>query len=158
MSWASDMIEFVLMHAENIENAVQESRLDGGVKGSVGGRGSRMNDPTSSNAIRNAMEIPVVRISYGPKIAGERSTKRVRNPEKWLRMARDVREYYTVCGNDRMKEFFKCRYERCEDWRYTCRTLGISKDVYYAMRADVIRTAELYAVFRGAVAPIDCRI
>lgn len=158
MPWASDMIEFVLMHTAEIESAVQEKRMDIGGKNGVSGRGSRMYDPTASSAIRNAMEIPVVRISYGPKVAGERSTKRVRNPEKWLRMAQDVREYYAASSNKRLQEFFNSRYDRGEDWRYTCRVLGISKDIYYAMRADVMRTAELYAVFRGAVAPIDCRI
>ena len=159
MPWVSEMIEFVLMHTEEIEKAVHDARMDGGAKGAAGGsRGSRVSDPTAANAIRNAMEISAVRIAYGPRVAGEREMKRVKNPEKWLRTARDVREYYAVCGNDRLRVFFQCRYELCEDWKNTCQKLGIGKDTYYAMRADVIRTAELYAVFRGAASPIDCRI
>ena len=157
MNRTSEMIEFVLMYTADIEQAVQDSRVDTGAKDDArGSRGSKRSDPTAVNAIRNAMEVPVVHIVYGAKIAGRREMKRVRHPEKWLKMAHDVRAYYKE--HARLKNFFSSRYDECEDWRSACTRLGISKDTYYEMRADVLHTAELYAVYRGAVAPIDCRI
>ena len=157
MNWTSEMIEFVLMYTADIEQAVQESRADTGAKDDArGSRGSKRSDPTAVNAIRNAMEVPVVNIVYGAKIAGRREMKRVRHPEKWLKMARDVREYYRE--HDRLKSFFRSRYDECEDWQSACKSLGIGKNRYYEMRSDVLHTAEIYAVAHGALSPMDCRI
>lgn len=96
-----------------------------------------------------------VTVTYRTK-AGQREEKRIRHPKKWVSMARDVRGYCDQ--SEQHKDFFKSRYELREEWRDGCRRLGISKDTYYAMRADILRMGELYAVYRGAVAPMDCRI
>ena len=97
-----------------------------------------------------------VTVTYRTK-AGQREEKRIRHPKKWVSMARDVRGYCEQ-NETSYKEFFQSRYDMCEEWRDACKRLGISKDTYYAMRADVLRMGELYAVYRGAVAPMDCRI
>lgn len=96
-----------------------------------------------------------VTVAYRTK-TGQREEKRIRHPQKWVSMARDVRGYCDQ--SEQHKDFFKSRYELREEWRDACRRLGISKDTYYAMRADILRMGELYAVYRGAVAPMDCRI
>lgn len=87
---------------------------------------------------------------------GQREEKRVLHPDRWLMMARAVRDYYAE--DARVGAFLESRYGLHEDWREACARLGVSKDGYYKLRAEVIHMAELFAVYHGAVAPSDCRM
>lgn len=161
MRWSDELIEFVLMHEEEIKTAVVEARLDSGSKGErVGGKGSHIGNPTASNAIRNAMGVPSVRIAYGPKMAGMQAVKLIKNPEKWLKVASAVRSFYSADGtaSETEQEFFARRYVKQEYWKDTCAAMNMKRDTYYAMKASAIRTTELYAVFYGALSPMECRV
>ncbi len=147
------VIEFVLMYHNEIEAAVEDKRNGGNVitGGSCGH--SRISDPTANKAVRNASEVASVKIVHGASWCGERSTKTIRFPERWLRVSKAVRDHHEE--NDRTRDFFDRRYNKREDWRTTCRELNMSRGVYYAMRTDVIHIAELYAAHYGAFAPQD---
>ena len=89
-----------------------------------------------------------VTVTYRTK-AGQREEKRIRHPKKWVSMARDVRGYCEQ-NEPSYKDFFQSRYDMCGGGEMLVSDLGISKDTYYAMRADVLRMGELYVVYRGA--------
>lgn len=147
-----NLIEFVLMYAQDIAEAVEEKRQDagGGKTGGTNGH-SRISDPTALKAIRNAMEVESVRITYGAAFYGERAKKTIRQPERWLAVAQAVRAQQM--RNEITKAFYESRYYGRNDWQQTCRELHISRSVYYAMRADVMAVAKLYAVHYGLFEP-----
>lgn len=154
MSYADDTIEFVLMHVPTIESAVNEARLNDTGAGHTGGGGSghsRVSDPTALKAIRSLLDIPAVDIPFGPLISGQRETRRIKRPEKWLKVAAAVSSYYL--NSERMADFYNDRYIILNDWKTTCREQQVTRGAYYAMRADVLHHAELYAVQYGLLAP-----
>lgn len=153
MRYADD-IEFILINIEAIKKAVIESRVSGNRTGHTGGNGSghsRVSDPTAIKAIRNISEVPVITISYGPYIAGCRECKTIKHPELWIKVAESVIHYYLK--NARMHDFFHRRYQLKEDWEKTCKELNMGRGAYYAMKADVLHMAELYAVHYGLLVP-----
>lgn len=147
-----ELIEFVLMHTEDIRAEIVEAKLDG--RGHTGGGGtghSKVGDPTAIRALKNLTELPVVHVQYGPVLYGKRESMAIRRPEKWLRVAEQTAKYYL--GNPRMAEFYKRRYVDGEDWRKTCSDLNIRKSLYYAMKDDVLRFVMISAAGSGLIGP-----
>ena len=151
--YIDNLIEFVLMYQDEIVAAIEDKRNGGNVITGGNSGHSRISDPTANKAIRNASEVASVKIAYGAETWGERSTKTIRLPERWVLVSKAVREYHE--HNERTKDFFDRRYNKHEDWRTTCKELSMSRGVYYAMRTDVIHMAELYAAHYGAFDPRD---
>lgn len=155
MSYAEETIEFVLSHFTAIRIAVNEQRLEScGNGGHTGGNGTghmRVSDPTAIQAIRAISALPYVEIPFGPIVAGRRETWELKRPEKWLSVVEAVSDYYL--HNERMKAFYESRYINNDDWHRTCKKLNLTRASYYAMRADVLHMAELYAVQYGVLAP-----
>ena len=152
--FSDDMIEFVFSHVKDIETAIMEKRLDSG-GGKTGGNGtghSQISDTTAIKAIRNAMELNTVCVEFGGAINGKRDMKVIRRPETWLQVVKDTYEYYG--DHDAfIHDYLIRRYQNGETWQETCKNLHMGKGKYYACMADVIHTAELYAVGYELILP-----
>ena len=164
----AETIEFCLTHEKEIRLALEEVR-DGANRGGVtGGNGTghmRVSDPTAIQALRRVAEINWIDVPYGPHYGQApvvdkktglygpdrrwQNTYRLRYPEKWLRVVVFIKKRYMDPGN-RLHDFFVRRYVDNEPWQRTCRELGIGRGSYYAMRAEIHRAAEVYAVGCGA--------
>jgi hypothetical protein len=150
----SEHIDFVLMHETELERQIKETRLDNGRGGHTGGNSSGhswVSDPTAIQAIRAVSNVPCVYVPFGPYTCGERDTKMIRNPEKWLKVARLTRRYYA--SHKQMNIYYISRYKQGEFWHTTCEALSISKAIYYAMRDDIIHYASMCAVGMGLLHP-----
>ena len=163
----SEIIEFCLWYEKEIQIAYAEKR-EGAARGVTGGNGSghmQISDPTALQAIRNVAEINVLDVPYGPlygkapkyneetglyeKDKRWQDTYRLRYPLKWLRVTAALKKYY-LNDNNTLRDFFERRYIKKENWKQTCSELHISRDIYYVMRAEVIRAGEVYAAGMGA--------
>ena len=158
-----NLIEFVLRNRDPIEQCVREARLDrlardgGGDNNTGGGKPSRISDPTSEQALRLVEPIQFVHVPYGPYLRGKRDEKYLRLPEKWLKVEKLTREFYTREGQEKnVREVYQRRYmtgEYGENWEITCSKLSISRGIYYAIVHDVVRFAGLYAAGLGLIEP-----
>ena len=164
----SETIEFCLWHEKDIKLALEERR-DGARRGGVtGGNGSghmQVSDPTAIQAMRNiavinALDVPYGRLYGKAPVYNEKTgmyapdrrwqeTYRLRHPEKWLRVVAALKQRYLSDTNS-LHDFFERRYIKKENLKQTCSALHISRDVYYVMRAEVIRAGEVYAAGMGA--------
>ena len=145
-----ELIEFVFYHEQDIKRAVFEKREDGCLP-KTGGGGSghcRVSDPTAQNAIRKALEVPAVMIEYGAKTCGRRNSITLRHPEKWLKLAAEVRNYFNGTNSGLL---LKMRYTDNLTRQEICKELNISTNYYNAMRCNVIRFAEGYAAGIGLI-------
>lgn len=145
-----ELIEFVFYHEKDIKQAVFEKREDGCLP-KTGGGGSghcRVSDPTAQNAIRRVMEVPAVIIEYGAKTCGRRNSVTLRHPEKWLKLAAEVRNYFNGTNSGLL---LKMRYTDNLTRQEICKELNISTNYYNAMRCNVICFAEGYAVAIGLI-------
>ena len=145
-----ELIEFVFYHEKEIKQAVFEKREDGCLP-KTGGGGSghcRVSDPTAQNAIRRVMEVPSVLIEYGASVVGKRNTVTLRRPEKWLKLAAEVRNYFNGTNSGLL---LKMRYTDNLTRQEICKELNISTNYYNAMRCNVIRFAEGYAAGIGLI-------
>ena len=145
-----ELIEFVFYHEKEIKRAVFERREDGCLP-KTGGGGSghcRVSDPTAQNAIRKALEVPAVIIEYGAKTCGRRNSITLRHPEKWLKLAAEVRNYFNGTNSGLL---LKMRYTDNLTRQEICKELNISTNYYNAMRCNVIRFAEGYAAGIGLI-------
>ena len=140
-----EMIEFVLFHTDEIKTAIAEKRLDPCLPKSIG-HGSAISDITAAAALTNISEVPCVVVGYGPKINGLGNAQVIKRPEQWLRAVDYIDEIYR---NKPTEEFISRRYRNGEEVNETCTNMGISRTIYYAYKADVIRACELYAVGNG---------
>ena len=151
----SETIEFVLWYEREIYIALADKGEGNRQGGTTGGNGSghmKVSDPTAVQALRNLQEINVLDVPYGAAIGLNKrwqETYRLRNPLKWLQVGKALKQHYLSDTNS-LHEFFERRYIKKEDWKQTCKELHISKDIYYVMRADVIRAGEVYAAGMGA--------
>ena len=147
-----ELIEFVLTHTDEIKTAIVEQRVDVQKGHTGGGAGhSKVSDPTALRAIKNITEIQVVHVQYGAIVAGKMDTVTIKRPEKWLRIERQVREYYL--GNERMAKFYQLKYMKQLDRRQVLDNMKISKGLYYAMSGDVTRFVMMCAVAAGLIGP-----
>ena len=139
-----ELIEFVFYHENDIKRAVYEKREDGCLPKTGGGNSGhcRVSDTTAQSAIRRVMEIPSVLIEYGASVVGKRNTVALRHPEKWLKLAAEVRNYFNGTNNGLL---LKMRYTDNLTRQEICKELNISVNYYNAMRYNVIRFAEGYA-------------
>lgn len=140
-----EIIEFVLYHSNDIIKAIEEKRLDPCLPKSIG-HGSKIADITAATALNNISEIPCVVVPYGPKVNGHGETQVIKRPEQWLRAVKYLDEIYKGKPTE---EFIRRRYRNGEEVNETCTNMGISRTIYYAYKADVIRACELYAVGNG---------
>lgn len=159
----SETIEFVLWYEADVRAAYADKRScfqRGGITGGNGSGHMQVSDPTAVQALRNIQHIHVLDVPYGP-FYGKRPvddpekefypqdkrwqlTFKLHHPEKWLKVANSLKKYYLSDRNS-LRDFFTRRYLKHEAWSKTCEELKISRGMYYAMRADVIRAGELYA-------------
>ena len=139
-----ELIEFVFYHEQDIKRAVYEKREDGCLPKTGGGNSGhcRVSDTTAQSAIRRVMEIPSVLIEYGASVVGKRNTVALRHPEKWLKLAAEVRNYFNGTNSGLL---LKMRYTDNLTRQEICKELNISTNYYNAMRYNVIRFAEGYA-------------
>ena len=164
----SETLEFVLWYEREIYMALADKREGNRQGGTTGGNGSghvKVSDPTAIQAIRNVTQINVLDVPYGrlygkPPVFNEKTgmyardtrwqeTYRLRNPVKWLQVGKALKQRYLSDTND-LHNFFERRYIKKEDWKKTCEELHISRGMYYAMKAEVIRAGEVYAAGCGA--------
>lgn len=139
-----ELIEFVFYHEQDIKRAVYEKREDGCLPKTGGGNSGhcRVSDTTAQSAIRRVMEIPSVLIEYGASVVGKRNTVALRHPEKWLKLAAEVRNYFNGTNSGLL---LKMRYTDNLTRQEICKELNISVNYYNAMRYNIIRFAEGYA-------------
>lgn len=139
-----ELIEFVFYHEQDIKRAVYEKREDGCLPKTGGGNSGhcRVSDTTAQSAIRRVMEIPSVMIEYGASVVGKRNTVALRHPEKWLKLAAEVRNYFNGTNSGLL---LKMRYTDNLTRQEICKELNISVNYYNAMRYNIIRFAEGYA-------------
>ena len=163
----SDTIEFVLWHEKDILLALEDLR-SGKRGGTTGGNGTghmKVSDPTAIQAIRNVITTNFLIVPYG-KMYGKapvynektgtygcdtrwQETYHLRNPLKWLQVGKALKQRYLSDTNE-LHDFFERRYIKREYWKKTCKELNISRGMYYAMKAEVIRAGEVYAAGMGA--------
>ena len=145
-----ELIEFVFYHEQDIKRAVYEKREDGCLPKTGGGNSGhcRVSDTTAQSAIRRVMEIPSVMIEYGARVVGKRNTVTLRHPEKWLKLVAEVRNYFNGTNSGLL---LKMRYTDNLTRQEICKELNISTNYYNAMRCNVIRFAEGYAVGIGLI-------
>ena len=139
-----ELIEFVFYHEQDIKRAVYEKREDGCLPKTGGGNSGhcRVSDTTAQSAIRRVMEIPSVMIEYGASVVGKRNTVALRHPEKWLKLAAEVRNYFNGTNSGLL---LKMRYTDNLTRQEICKELNIRVNYYNAMRYNIIRFAEGYA-------------
>lgn len=122
-------IEYMIRHERQIAEAVEEAKLSpsSNLSGEHTGH-SYIPDPTASQAIRNAAEVPKVFVDGRP----------VEWPERWLQVVRAVRAW---CGEDSIRgEVFRRRYGGTyrRDSRFlTMAKLYIAERTYYAVLDDI---------------------
>lgn len=145
-----ELIEFVFYHEKDIKQAVFERREDGCLPKTGGGGSGHCftNDKTAQEAIRRILDVPAVVIEYGAKTCGRRNSITLRHPEKWLKLAAEVRNYFNGTNSGLL---LKMRYTDNLTRQEICKELNISTNYYNAMRCNVIRFAEGYAVGIGLI-------
>ena len=155
-------IEFVLRNAERIAECVEKAKEDREGQNRTddntgGGKSGHISDPTAMQAIRLVEPVPYIHCPFGAAINGKRDAVYIRLPEKWLKVEKITREYYTrETEKKKVREVYARRYlqgEYGERWERTCVQLGISKGWYYAVVHDVVRFAGLYAAGMGLISP-----
>ena len=135
-------MEFILYHVQDIKKAIYEKKLDPCIPI---GHGTQISDLTAAKALTNIADVTVL-VEYGGSINGKRDTKVIKRPELWLKGIQYIDEIYK---GKPAESFIKRRYAENESWQDTCNGMGISRGVYFAYKADVIRALELYAVGVG---------
>ena len=119
-------IEYMIRHEKAIAEAVEEAKL--APRGHTGGDHvghSYIPDPTASQALRRADEIPAVMVDG----------RKVYLPERWLTVIHAVREW---CEKDILKsEIFARRYERGENSHITCYAVNIEINTYYYFLREI---------------------
>lgn len=126
-------IEFVFYNEEKIRQAVMDARNLPRVPGK---NGSKVSDPTASQAIRNVTPLRRVRIN------GEY----LEWPEAWLQV---VDATYAWCDHDRLivaRDKYSNLY-----YRETCVKLSISQSTYSRFLADIRHYASLCAAQSGLI-------
>jgi hypothetical protein len=153
------LIEFVLSNEKPLDCAIAARRAEMedsiGCHGYTGGGGighSRVSDPTALQGIRSASAVPGVHIFYGPKVCGEQSSRYIKYPEAWLYVSKQTRHNYVSIGGN-IGTVYTRRYDAGEQYRQTCKDLGISNKLYYEIRADVLRYAALVAATLRLITP-----
>jgi len=157
------LIEFVLRNAEPIAARVKEAqaeksgRSSDGDNNTGGSRGSHISDPTAAQALKLVEPVQFIYCPYGPVIKGRREERYIRLPEKWLKVEKATREFYTKdSAAEKVREIYKRRYlqgEYGERWEITCAKLSIGHGWYYSVVHDIVRFAGLYASGLGLIAP-----
>lgn len=120
-------IEYMIRHERQIAEAVEEAKLSpsSNLSGEHTGH-SYIPDPTASQAIRHAAEVPKVFVDGRP----------VEWPERWLQVVRAVRVW---CREDSIRNsIFRRRYEGQRKSRViTMDELHIAERTYYAVLDDI---------------------
>ena len=140
----NNLVEWVLRNEQGISKAVYENRNDMGDIVARGGQKScSKGDPVANTAIKNVTELPnvVVECDNG-------RTFNLRNPEKWLKMVRIVKEHYENGLQGRMISKI---YQEGQSLDKTMADLGVSRSTLYVMRLDVMTFAEGVAYGLGLI-------
>jgi len=121
-------IEYMIRHEKQIAEAVEEAKLSpsSNLSGEHTGH-SYIPDPTASQAIRHAAEVPKVFVDG----------RTVEWPERWLKVIRAVRAW---CVEDSIRgEIFRRRYggHRKESRFLTMDSLHIAERTYYSVLDDI---------------------
>lgn len=156
------LIEFVLRNREPIERCVEEAKLErwgrtSNDKNVGGGKPNAISDPTAAVAMKMAEPVPFVHVPYGPYLRGRRDERYLELPEKWLKVEKVTRDFYTGGTQaENVKKIYERRYlsgEYGERWEITCVQLKVSRGWYYAVVHDIVRFAGLYAAGLGLIVP-----
>lgn len=140
----SNLVEWVLRNEQDIRIAVYEKRNDTGDIVIGGGQKSCSKaDPVANRAIKNVSELPNVLVEYG-----NGRTFNLRSPEKWLRMAKIVKEHYAKGLQGVM---IKKLFQEGQTLDDTMVELGVSRSTLYVMRLDVMTFAEGVAYGLGLI-------
>ena len=147
-----DLIEFCLIHEEEIKQAVFERRNDAG-SGKSGGNGSGhclVSDTTANTAIRRVEEVPCVIVEYGTALNGRRDSLTLRHPERWLKVTAWTKEHYM--GN-KQGDLIRMKYCNGMTRGEICKAIGVGTSIYHVMLNDIFAFAEGIATGIGVVAP-----
>lgn len=134
-------VDFVFSHEQAIREAVQEKRsVKGGHTGGSGGH-CYISDPTAITAIRNIEEVSCVYIEYGPNTGTGRERKRLRYPERWLKVINWTREYYYESCRVEQGRLLDMHYRQNISREEACEQLHIGYGKYHTMLNDVLAFA-----------------
>lgn len=141
--------DFIFSHEQAIREAVEEKRSEQG--GHTGGNGGhcRVSDPTAMTAIRNIDEITFVYIEYGPNTGCGRERKRIRYPERWLKVVAWTRKYYYDACRVEQGRLLDMHYRQNISRDEACEQLSIGYGKYHTMLNDVLAFAAGVAVGLG---------
>lgn len=146
-----ELIKFIFAYEAKIAYAIFEKRYDGCVPSKTGGNGSghsRISDPTAQKAIQDVMPVGTVLIEYGASLNGKKEYRKIRNPEKWLRV---VAETYRFFDKKKQGEILYAKFKKNEPRLATCRRMGIKKSWYAVLLNDAIKHAERLAEGVGLI-------
>jgi len=124
-------VEYIFQHEREIQDAVLEAKLGtGGHTGGAPSGHSYISDPTPAAALRNVEEINCVTLQ---------DKTRIFNPEKWLKVIHEVREWCNIDDIDNMifrlvflRPKMPSRYEARIRRDKICAALNIEPSFYYA--------------------------
>lgn len=146
-----DMIVFVMTYTQEIREAIYRERNDPNIPKVGGGGHCRISDPTAMKAIRNACELEVVDVYYGPIVNGKQQKKKVKYPEAWVDVANSVREQY---GDSLQGTIIQRYFQPVRDTRKEiCKDLRIGTTYYNMMLKEIFCFAYGYAKGKGVIFP-----
>ena len=131
-------IDFIFYNEEKIRLAVREMRLDDGQPRLR--KANDVSDPTATQAVKNLT--PILKVSLN-------NEQDVEYPERWLEVVDRTWEW-SKAQDDCRYEVARRRYAR-EDYRKTCRELGISNSTRRRLLDFVRMYAALHAVQLGLI-------
>lgn len=144
------LTEFVLTHEQDIRRAVVETRAKASSR-TGGGSSSHcyVSDPTATEAIRNVTEVIQISIEYGPRGLYGREKKKIKYPERWLKVITWTKEYYNSQERPEQAKLYAARFIHKQDRDTICQDMGIKHGKYHAAINDILAFATGVAVGLG---------
>lgn len=132
-----EKLNFCLRYEDDVRRAINDKKQDSGYpKG--GGGGSRISDPTATQAIKNLSTIGTVEVEYGPRINGKGEFYMLHNAEEWLDVVQSVWNHYRGKKQGRLLElrYKQGCYEINEE---LVKKIGYSRSYIFRMMKDIFK-------------------
>lgn len=143
-------VEFVFSNERKIREAIEEKRTESGGRTGGGNSGHcSISDPTAISAIRNVDEINCVYIEYGPDTGCGKNRKRIKYPERWLKVIAWTKEYYNEPQRVEQSQLFDMHFRQYLSREEACEKLNIGYGKYHTMLNDILAFAAGMAVGLG---------
>ena len=144
------LTEFVLAHEQDIRRAVVEKRAKANSR-TGGGSSSHcyISDPTAAEAIRNVTEVIQISVEYGPRGLYGREKKKIKYPERWLKVIAWTKEYYNGQGREEQAKIYAARFTHKQDRETICQDMNMKHGRYHAAVNDILAFATGVAIGLG---------